>query len=301
MQGFIWILVINFLIAAVYFLWNLLFKPREKTRSFIIKTIIMLLCPLAGACYLGVSYLLYALVYRGQADLEDVIFSKDRVRTFLRADEERERNMVPLEEAIAVTDKENLREYMMNVVRGDIEKSLASISLALDSEDSETSHYAASVLQDTLNDFRTTVQKNYHDICEEQDVELRISHCTMMLDYMDRVLKQKVFSDVEQKALVSTMDIIGNILYVDDHRRMTSGQLEALALRCTEAGDYTNGEIWSERALYLFPNTLSSYTCALKYFFTVQNKERFFEVLEDLKQSDVVVDQETLELIRVFS
>ncbi len=301
MQGFIWILVINFLIAAVYFLWNLLFKPREKTRSFIIKTIIMLLCPLAGACYLGVSYLLYALVYRGQADLEDVIFSKDRVRTFLRADEERERNMVPLEEAIAVTDKENLREYMMNVVRGDIEKSLASISLALDSEDSETSHYAASVLQDTLNDFRTTVQKNYHDICEEQDVELRISHCTMMLDYMDRVLKQKVFSDVEQKALVSTMDIIGNILYVDDHRRMTSAQLEALALRCTEAGDYTNGEIWSERALYLFPNTLSSYTCALKYFFTVQNKERFFEVLEDLKQSDVVVDQETLELIRVFS
>lgn len=44
---------------------------------------------------------------RSQVDLEDVIFSKDRVRVQLRADEDRERNIVPIEEAIAVSEKKN--------------------------------------------------------------------------------------------------------------------------------------------------------------------------------------------------
>ena len=64
------------------------------------------------------------------ADLEDVIFSKERIKTHLKADEERERNMVPIEEALAVSDRKNLRMLMMNVIRGDLKDSLESIMLA---------------------------------------------------------------------------------------------------------------------------------------------------------------------------
>ena len=49
---------------------------------------------------------------------------------------------------------------MLNVIRGDLQDSLESIALALNSSDSETSHYAASVLRDELNDFRVNVQKS---------------------------------------------------------------------------------------------------------------------------------------------
>lgn len=55
--------------------------------------------------------------------------------------------MAPLEESLAVSDKRNMRMLMLNVIRGDMQKSLESITMALNSEDSETSHYAASVLQ----------------------------------------------------------------------------------------------------------------------------------------------------------
>lgn len=94
-------------------------------------------------------------------DLSDVVFSKDRKENFLRPDEEMERNMVSLEEALEVTDKKSLRTLMLNVIRGDYRNSLAAINLALNSEDSETAHYAASVLQDVLNDFRSKVQTDY--------------------------------------------------------------------------------------------------------------------------------------------
>lgn len=99
--------------------------------------------------------------FRQNVDLEDVIFSKERVKTHLRADEEREGNLVPIEEALAISDKDSLRTLVMNVVRGDVQNSLASISLALNSEDTETSHYAATVLRDALNDFRKRAQELY--------------------------------------------------------------------------------------------------------------------------------------------
>ena len=41
-----------------------------------------------------------------------------------------ERNMVPIEEALAVSDRKNLRMLMMNVIRGDLKDSLESIMLA---------------------------------------------------------------------------------------------------------------------------------------------------------------------------
>lgn len=67
------------------------------------------------------SYLIYKTVFRQAVDLEDVIFSKERVQTHLKADEERERNMAPLEESLAVSDKRNMRMLMLNVIRGDMQ------------------------------------------------------------------------------------------------------------------------------------------------------------------------------------
>ena len=101
-------------------------------------------------------------------DLSDVVFNKDRKENFLRPDEEMERNMVSLEEALEVADKKSLRTLMLNVIRGDYRNSLAAINLALNSEDSETAHYAASVLQDVLNDFRSKVQTDYL-LCQEEN------------------------------------------------------------------------------------------------------------------------------------
>ena len=115
------------------------------------------------------------------------------MQTHLKADEERERNMAPLEESLAVSDKRNLRMLMLNVIRGDMQKSLESITMALNSEDSETSHYAASVLRDELNDFRANVQKMYTQMQQESETE--IDYEEMLIDYMNRVLSQSGSGD----------------------------------------------------------------------------------------------------------
>ena len=49
-----------------------------------------------------------------------------------------------------------------------------------------------------------------------------------------------------------------------------------------------------------YPNTLATYSCFLKLYFSNGQREKFFATIDDLKRSSVVIDRETLELIRVF-
>jgi len=292
------ILFINLLIVILYLVWNLIFRKKENKGSYWMRAIVMLLCPVVGLVFFALSQALYVLFFSEPVDLEDVIFSKERVRTFIHADEESERNMVPLEEAIAITDTDGLRKLMLNIVRGDISKTLSSISLALNSEDTETAHYAASVLQDELNVFRMNVQRQYQYITTEE--ENRLLYAGMLVDYMNKFLEQKVLTDIEQQSYVKMMDEVCDMIYHEEKERLGSQQYEAVCLRLMEVEDYENCEKWCRRAIYEYPNTLSSYTCQLKLYFNSGQKERFFAVVDELKQSTIVIDSETLELLRVF-
>ena len=291
------VFILNSCIAVIYGIWRMRKRDNDKLETAA-KILVILLCPIAGALFLLAGYVIYRYVFKREVDLEDVVFRKERVKTFLRADEDRGRTMVPMEEALVITDKTNLRNLMLNVVRADTRNSLASIAKALDSEDSETSHYAASVLQDELNGFRAMVQNVYNEILEEKEDQL--VHVRLLIEYMNPVLSQRVFTDMEQKDMVFRMASVCQILYDKEPDKMSGEYFEDIALRLLEIKEYDHCRIWCERAVKYFPKRLSTYTCQLKLYFSCGDRESFFRVLRELKQSDVVIDNETLELIRVF-
>lgn len=300
MLVFVLMLLANLLLAAAYLVWNLCFGSKTERRSaYIIKFVVMLLFPVVGVTYFGVGYLLFRLVFRKDVDLADVVFSKERVKTTERADEERERNMAPLEEAIAISDKTSLRDLMLNIIKGDTKSSLAAIALALNSPDSETAHYAASVLQDELNNFRFNVQKVVNEIENESEEE---TECELsLIPYMNGVLEQNVFTQMEQLSMVKIFVDVGEKLYLKNSYQVTSQFYEWFALRLLAIKDFEKMEVWCKRAMDHYPNELSSYTCMLKLYFTWPKKEQFFETMDALKQSSIVIDRETLELIRTFA
>jgi len=181
---FLLVIAVNLIVSVIYLLAGIFVivpahalaadKDKEdflydNRRTYVIRFIVMVLCPVIVPLFFLMGHLFYLFVFWREANLADVVFSKDRVKTNQKADEEAERDIIPLEEAILVNEKKNLRSVLMNVMRQDIGDSLASIMLALDSEDSETSHYAAAVLSDELNKFRLYVQKLRKQIEEEDD------------------------------------------------------------------------------------------------------------------------------------
>lgn len=309
---FIFILVLNAFAAGLYFLWGCMhYRTKEERESstnkmmsksgYALKALVMLLCPVVGGLFFALSWLVYLCLFRSEVDLDDVIFGKDKVVADRMAEEERERNRVPLEEAIAIGDKDNLRDLMMDIVQGSVEHSLASMALALNSEDTETSHYAASVLRDALNDFRQKSQELYNHM--QRGGSEAAGYACQMIEYMNGILAQEVFTEMEQLSFVEMMEEACSYLYDsrEDRYRLTCEYLEWIGNRLLRVKKYERVKYWSEVLEEMYPEELATYTVQLKLYFSTQDRERFFAVMERLKQSNVVIDRDTLDLIRVFS
>ena len=296
------VLIINTVISLLYLFFNLFIK-KERAGSYWLRFWVMLITPVVGPVFFLFGWLYYRLFMNEPVDLEDVVFSKDRVETHRKADEVRERNIVPMEEAMAVSDKASTRNLMMDLVRKDIRESLSTIAMALNSEDSEVSHYAASVLQDTLNSFRNGVQKLYLMLLqlkeEEGNGEQIVQLSREFIFDINSVLKQNVLSPMEQETYVNQMEEI--IVLLSQYDIVTPEEMEAMCMRFFEMKDYIRCEKWANILMETYPDILSSYTCKLKLYYTVHDRESFFRVMDELKQSNVIVDSETLKMIRTFA
>lgn len=298
----------NTLLSLFYLLFQWMILPAywrsrgkkqctDRTKAWI-TFVVMLLAPVVGPLFFGIGYVTNRLFFRKTVDLDDVIFSKMKVKSMHRANEDVERNIVPLEEALAVSDTSSLRTLMLNILKGDISDSLHSISEALNSDDSETAHYAASVLRDELNDFRFQVQKRYEEVQQGENV---VKQGTELLGYMNDFLSQNIFSDMEQTSYVHMMEEIATMVLEKDAVAMQSQYYEWITLRLLDVKEYETCEKWCKRAILQYPEELSSYTCAMKLYFAMHDREKFFQIMDRLKASSVTIDRETLEMIRTFS
>lgn len=298
---FVVVLILNVLIVLGYLVYWLIFKKDEDNRKqYFMNSVVMLLCPVVGVLYFLISFLKYHVWDMDQRDLSDVVFSKQRHKPRVKADENRERNIVSVEESILVSDQEKKRTNMLNVLLGETDESYSAIAQALDSDDSEVAHYAASFLQTKMDTFRENVRKAQKEIEEGDitDTEIQKKILTL-ITYMNQMLKQKVFTDVEQIDYVSQMELLCSLLYEHAQQNMTISCYENMVNRFLELKSYDKAGLWGDRFQQQYPDHLSSYTLRLKLYFESNQKDRFFEVLDQLKASSVVVDNHTLELIRM--
>jgi tetratricopeptide (TPR) repeat protein len=120
----------------------------------------------------------------------------------------------------------------------------------------------------------------------------------LLFDYMDRILRQHVFTEIEQEYFVGVMRDLACELY--ENAGMSAQQYAELAQRLMEIGDYENAGTWCDRALAEYPRELSSYRCKLRLLFLEEDREQFFAVMQSLKESGIAIDSETMELIRIF-
>lgn len=307
-REFLILLLLNALAVIVYLLWCFFLKIvlRRNTKSLWVKAVIMLLCPVVGVAFFLFGYLFYRLLFFVSVDLEDVVFSKERIDPTVPAEEERESNMVPMEEALAVTDKDNLRNVMLNVVKGNSKSSLAAVSLALKSSDSEVSHYAAAALQSVLNDFYSTVKRERERVMtvEEDETEeqraARLDAAARLIDYMAEFMGQRLLPERERARYALLMDELCELLIQEGGERMTAERYETVCMELLQTGSYEECRKRCLQSYERYPEELGPYVCQMKLYYTTGERDQFFRILAELRASDVAVDSKTLEMVRVF-
>lgn len=298
---FVAVLILNLLIVAAYLIVMLLHR-NEKKQSCILKALVMLLCPIVSpACFL-IAYLFW-LLSRQSVDLEDVIFSKERVKTYRIPEEQKEMNVVSMEDALVISDRENLRGLMMNVVGNNNGDSLAVIRKGLRADDSETAHYAASVLQDKLGAYRRHVQDSFlqlKSMDSDADVDKRAEQSVELMEYMIPMLRRHVFGETEQKEFVRKLDELGDYVLASENKQHDVYTCDDVFHIALDADEDSIAEKWCSRMIESFPESQNTYACRLHLCYKQDRREEFGEVMDELKRSEVVVDAQLLEWIRIF-
>ena len=299
---FLAVVIVNCVVTMGYLIWFLIFKrDQDNRKQYIMHAVIMVLCPVVGPLFFLCGYLKYRFIKFGDRDLSDVEFSKQRHAARVKADEERERNIVPVEESIMISDQEKKRTNMLNILLGETGETLSAIALALDSDDSEVAHYAASFLQSKLDAFRERVRQSKQMIQEQKDRGEPYQDAVLVLIRdMDQILKQQVLTRVEQLDYVGQMETLCQDLYDNDRDRLEVSCYSSLFSRLLELQAYDRAEVWGERFADQYPHQLQPYTRRMKLYFETEQTERFMQVLAKLRASNIEIDYQTLELIRMI-
>lgn len=299
---FLLVLEVNLLVVLLYLGWFLLCKPKEDNRrQYWMYTAVMVLCPVVGPLYFLFVYLKYRFLKIGQRDLSDVEFSKRRHIARAKADEERERNIVPVEEAILMADQEKKRRNMLNVLLGDTQDTLSAIAMALESDDSEVAHYAASFLQSKLDAFRERVRQGNLAISQKKDAgQPYLEELLYQIRDMNQILRQRVLTGVEQLDYVLQMEGLCQEVCAIDRDRLAPESYESLVFLLQDQEEYDRAEFWAERFAEQHPDQLRPYRLRMKLYFETGQTEKFAQVLAQLRGSKVEIDHQTLELIRML-
>ena len=299
---FLAVVIVNCVVTMGYLIWFLIFKrDQDNRKQYIMHAVIMVLCPVVGPLFFLCGYLKYRFIKFGDRDLSDVEFSKQRHAARVKADEERERNIVPVEESIMISDQEKKRTNMLNILLGETGETLSAIALALDSDDSEVAHYAASFLQSKLDACRERVRQSKQMIQEQKDRGEPYQDAVLVLIRdMDQILKQQVLTRVEQLDYVGQMETLCQDLYDNDRDKLEVSCYSSLCSRLLEVQAYDRAEVWGERFADQYPDQLQPYTLRMKLYFETEQTERFMQVLAKLRASNIEIDYQTLELIRMI-
>lgn len=295
------ILLLNTILSLGYIIFGIVrtIRHREKKLTkYVILGLFMLFCPVAGPVFLSVGTLLYRIFFDSSIDLAAITFSKDRVDVLEHPDVESEMNLVPMEEAILIDDKENLRQLLLTVLRGDVSKSINTVTKALNSSDSEASHYAASAIMDITNEFQTTLQK-FHAQLEATPNDKEVN--CLFIEYLIKMLNTNFLSDMELKTYIYTLSQTFQNVYDFDKSILTALYYSNLVSLLTRIGDYEAAQLWVTRLLEQHPDEIETYRCVLRYYYLTQNKEQFFFYMNQLKHSEISIDKDLLELIRIYN
>ena len=303
------IVVISTLIDVGYLIWSLSYNRMQKRRkmdgNFDDKRTwmifwMMVVTPVIGPIFFGGAKLFRHVFFRAKGNLEGAAtFDKTRVESRNPANLERDMNLVPMEEALAVSDKGGLRSLMLSVVKGDVTQYLSSIAKALNSEDTETAHYAASVLRDEINNFSAHVTETLNEIEQAKTVE-KVALCQHLLAYMNVFLEQNVFVGIERENYISTLEQVGETCYIVAQAEMTVEEFSWIVSALMKVDRIDDCQKWCDRMFAMYPASLQTYANRLKLYFKTNQEEKFFETLRGLKESRIAIDKETLEVIRMF-
>lgn len=291
----VWIvLAANLLIAVGYMIVRYM---QTKMSYVFMRGTIMICCPITALCCYLFSYLLGVVFKVDEVDYDNLSMDKSKKEFEPEIDRDAEMKMLPIEEVLTVSTTKDRREAVINLLKTDISENLGLIRKAVENEDPETAHYAASALTDIMSKFTREVnrlQAAYDSDRTNQEINEEY------IDAVLRILGSGALLGVEEMMYLYIYTGLVENLTKHHPNAVTSEQCSMMVRALFKEGKGTQAEEWAELSLKKWPDEEQSYQNILYIKYNLEKKEDFYRCLEDLTKSGIPLSPKGLDIIRYW-
>jgi len=290
------LLLISTLISVVVIVVNCI---RKRAAQGLVIGGLMLITPVFGPSMVFLSFCgskLLEVFKTARLDPKELSFDKTKIKVILGDDIQRGINKVPIEEALLESDNENTRKVLLDILKSDYDTSIPLLKKAIDSEDSEVSHYASAAISDVLSKFKKTQELLDKQYCENPEERgILISYKKYMLQYLD----YGIFPETELNTYLDIYESLMKKEYELFKEEMEVGSyLEWIRLLLKE-NRQKPAENWKDKMMFQYPDALETYKVRLQYSYQYDKKD-FLKCICEIKESSVELDDEVLDIVRFF-
>lgn len=210
-------------------------------------------------------------------------------------DVNQELNLIPMEEALLFNSSLIKRKMILDLLKNDMGKYPGIIKIALNSEDSEASHYAATAVVELRKKITLTLQegtKKYK--ISGRDKHLLIEYANVLRECLNsEMLDESNYKKVKEtyrsllKELLDTYELEQKY-YID---KITYD---------IEDRDYLSAQFYSQKFMNKHPQREEPYLLFLKLYYLLREKSCFDAILKKLEDSSIVLTKEAWSIIKFW-
>lgn len=278
----------------------LVFISNKSKREWLFKVVVITFLPIIG-WLLPIIWPKKAIRNKGES-LEDYLKQQNEdieielMATKEIVEKEKELNIIPIEEALVVSDYTTRRNVMLDVLKKDAIQYMDVIKMAILNDDTETSHFAVSAVIEVkrklllaLQTFSVEFEKN------PKDIAIASSYAQVLKEYMSSgFLDQQTV----KKYKYAYIQVLGQLVKNSSKEASTFEEKMKVEI---ELQEFAAAEKTGLQYLEEFSNLEDPYICMMNYYFSMHSKKKMQQVIDELMNSSVQFSNRALTIVRYWT
>ncbi|MDF2610417.1 MAG: hypothetical protein K0R92_1891 [Lachnospiraceae bacterium] len=230
-----------------------------------------------------------------KSSLESNQSAKQLNTTAVRPKKEEALNLVPLQDAMVISDNKEKRRLLLGILKRNLEDNYEAAKSALEDDDSETTHYAAAAAMEIVRKTKLKVQKFEEEFKQKGDTETRWN----LLDQLHQYITIGVLSGNELMIYVNKyLQLINETRNQCPEQLRKSDYIHELEI-LMERNHLHEAQVLAEQRVRMEPEE-AVYLVLLEIYFRLHKQKEFKETLMKLQKSKVVLSAKGLDMLRFW-
>ncbi|AAK78708.1 membrane protein [Clostridium acetobutylicum EA 2018] len=289
-------LIIHLLICLIFYVY--MHIKNTSKEELLYRLLVVLFIPCFGIVYFLIIYILDKKNYKSDkalSDYEDYIKSTLENTHFKMSNFNKQKDLVPISEAFILNSNKVKRELLINLVKDNPMKHISILEKALENDDTEVSHYAASAITEIKNYFIENIQKEavrYEK--DKNNIEILISYLNILKQYIDSGFLEGHNLN-KYKQLYS--EKLGELLLINK----SDAEYFVKKIDCDiELENFNSAKKYCTVFYDNHKNNEKPYIMFMKIYYLLNDHINFKKTLKKLMESNIKFSSDTLNTVRFW-